>query len=580
MRRFPLPGNHAAAIAIFYVILGGCWISFSDHFLTILVHDSPGIRYLQTIKGWGYVLVTGAALYLLVRYYLRALGRREEALREVAQAVAGRRGSAFFDSLVEHLARTLGVDFAFVGERTGNASDQMRTIAVCADGRMAGNFEFDLAGSPFGAVMDKEPAHYPAKVSTLFPDDAMLRERGIEGNLLGFPLLGPSDEILGVLAVMNRRPYRDRQLADSLLRFFAVRVATELRRQREEESLRADFDQISAIFDSLSALVYVVDIDSHKLLYLNRFGQELFGTRWHGKTCFEWLRGGQIPCEYCTNEPLKRGGTALAPLIWEYRNPANKRWYQCIDKAIRWPDGRLVRLEIALDITERKEIDRLKDEILSAVSHEMRTPLTAVLGYAEFLLETEVPDDERKSCLRILAEQAERLNDLIGDFLQLQRLQARRSSFRFQAVPVRHILEEAARSFRTLVDHDRLKVIAPSDLPPVLAEEKGLLEIIERLVSNALKYSEYGEITLGARLQAGEVLLSVRDAGIGIPPDQLERIFDPLYRIDNSDRRESGGAGLGLALVREVVREHGGRVWAESALGQGTTFFVALPAAI
>jgi signal transduction histidine kinase len=578
VNRLPPDVKIAAKIALLYVVLGGAWILFSDRLLSALVLGWVHAGTLQTVKGWVYVLLTGTALYLLIRHYLRILRQRETALREIVEALAGRRGTAFFQTLVHHLARVLRVDAVFIGERTGETGDRLRTLAYCDNGQLAADFEFPLAGTPCDELDPDRPCYVQEKAHARFPGDLLLREKRVE-SYCAFPLVASSDEVIGVLVVMGRRPNCCNDFADALLRTFAVRAATELQRQREEAVLRTQFDQISAIFDSLSALVYVVDMENHRLLYMNRFGEEIFGGGWLGKTCFEAIRDGHNPCDFCANEQLKRDGSAQAPLIWEYRNTANNKWYQCIDKAIRWPNGRLVRLEIALDITERKEIDRLKDEILSAVSHEMRTPLTAVLGYAEFLLENEPAEEERRQCLRILAEQAERLNDLIGDFLQMQRLQARSSSFRFQALPVRELLEEAAKSFRASDGGDRLSVEVPPGLAPILAEQKGLLEVIERLVANALKYAADGEIVLTARQEGDEIVLSVRDNGIGIPTEHLERIFDPLYRIDNSDRRESGGTGLGLALVREIIREHGGRVWAESARGAGSTFFVALPAA-
>lgn len=565
-------------ITLYYVVFGGLWVLFSDRLLFTFIQDPATQAELQTWKGWLFVLVTGTGLFFLVRHYVRAVQRRETVLREVASAVAGQTGEAYFRTLVEHLAGALQVEYALVGERTA-AGDRIRTLAVWTGGRLADNFEYELAGTPCAEVLEHHSCQVTQGAHACYPEDRKLQQLGIE-SYVGLPLLDGRGQPLGLLAVMDRRPFREANITEPLMRIFALRAATELERQKDRQALQTQFDQISTIFDSLNALVYVVDMEEHQLLYMNRFGEEFFGDDWHHKPCFEVLRESHDPCLFCSNQELRRGGVEQRPLLWEFQNRLNQRWYQCIDKAIRWPDGRLVRLEIALDITERKEVERLKDEILSAVSHEMRTPLTAILGYAEFLLENEMEAEQRRECLEILSREAERLSGLIGDFLQLQRLQARRQSYRFQEVAVGELLEKAVRPFTLFNAHHRFTLEIAPGLPPVNGEEKGLLDVLEQLLSNAVKFSPTGgEIRLGASRREEEVLLWVRDAGKGMGAEELERIFQPFYRIDNTDRREAGGTGLGLALVREIVREHGGRTWAESARGEGSTFYIALPVA-
>ena len=576
--RFLGPARIAAKVALFYIFFGFVWILFSDRLLSVFVEDPQALLRLQTVKGWIFVLLTGGALYALVRHYVDILQEREAAMREMVLGVAETTGESFFRSLTEHLAKALGVELALVGELTGEERQNVRTVAVHAHGSPAKNFEYHLEGTPCAGVVDRSFCHVPDNVQTLYPSDTFLRQFRVRG-YMGILLCDSARNPLGLLVVMDGRPLR-KDFAATLLKIFAVRASTELERMRAEESLRLQFDQITTIFDSLNALVYVVDMESHTVIYMNRYGEDLFGVDWSGRHCHQILQNGSDPCRFCTNEALRSGGAGAKPLVWEYQNSRNGKWYQCIDKAIRWPGGRLVRLEIAVDVTERKEMERLKDEILSAVSHEMRTPLTAVIGYAEYMMDNEVTPEEQRTFLEVLHREAERLNDLINDFLQLQRLQARRHSFRFRPIEVASLLKEAARPFTVFSDRHRIRFTIPSDLPPVLGEEKGLQDVLEKLISNAVKYSpEGGEIELSASLNQEEVVLSVKDQGKGIPPGDLERVFDRFYRVDNSDTRPSGGTGIGLSLVREIVRAHGGRVWAESTLGQGSAFLIALPAA-
>ena len=230
------------------------------------------------------------------------------------------------------------------------------------------------------------------------------------------------------------------------------------------------------------------------------------------------------------------------------------------------------------DITERKEMERMKDEVLSAVSHEMRTPLTAMLGFTEFLLENEVAPAQQKDYLRIVHGETTRLSELICTFLDLQRIKARQMVYNLMPLAVGPLLKAAAALFAGTADHHRITVQFPQDLPPVIGNEMRLLQVLNNLLSNAIKYSPLGgEVVLGAGWDGGGVTIWVRDKGIGISPDVQEKIFEKFYRVDGSDRRSTGGTGLGLALVREIVTAHGGRIWVESTVGKGSTFFVSLP---
>jgi len=344
--------------------------------------------------------------------------------------------------------------------------------------------------------------------------------------------------------------------------------------------LQTRFDEIRTIFDTLHAVVYVADLEDYRLLYLNRRGAALFGEEWQNKTCYEVLQSGikDPPCNFCTNAILSGHELNDPPHEWEFLNTVNQRWYQCTDKVIRWTDGRKVRLEIAIDITERKEMERMKEEFLAAVSHEMRTPLTAILGFAEYLLENPSTPEERLSFLTTLHQEGERLNTLIDNFLELQRLQAKKSDYQFVPLPVAELYEKTLGHFTYTAPTHHFVIACPKGLPPVPGDRQGLEQLLENLVSNAVKYSPKGGIiTLGAHREGSEIILWVRDRGIGIPPGEEDRIFERFYRVDRSNRREIAGTGLGLALVKEIAAAHEGRVWLERPPGGGSTFFVALP---
>jgi PAS domain S-box-containing protein len=354
------------------------------------------------------------------------------------------------------------------------------------------------------------------------------------------------------------------------------RYATAFR--RHNEALETQFTQLTTIFDSLNTLVYVADRETHRLLYMNRYGESLFGADWKDKICYEQLQAGVAPCEECASLRLNQDSTSLTPHISERRNDKTGSWYQCMERVIKWTDERPVLLVIAVDITERKEVEQIKDEMISAVSHEMRTPLTAMLGFTEFLLTNRVQEEELRSSLETIYQETSRLNELIGNFLDLQRIKAQQMVYRFTSVPIEPLLHEAATVLAVNYGAHRIIVDSPVGLPPVRGDEARLRQVLENLISNAAKYSAAGSrVTLGATQDGAFLTIRVSDEGVGVPPEMQSRIFDRFFRVDNTDRRMVGGAGLGLALVKEIVAAHGGRVWVESAVGKGSTFYVTLP---
>ena len=235
-------------------------------------------------------------------------------------------------------------------------------------------------------------------------------------------------------------------------------------------------------------------------------------------------------------------------------------------------------LVVIRDITERKEVDRIKDEMLSAVSHEMRTPLTAMLGYLQFVLENRVEEAQMREYHGIMLKEAERLNKTINNFLDMQRLKAMQKSYNLKSLEVGRLLQEAADIFASPSDKHRIVVASHPDLPQIFGDEVLLHQMLNNLISNAIKYSANGsEITLGAKGSEKSVTIWIKDEGLGIPPESQEKIFEIFYRVDNTAKRKTTGTGLGLALVKEIVSAHGGQVWVESTVGMGSTFYIALP---
>jgi PAS domain S-box-containing protein len=232
------------------------------------------------------------------------------------------------------------------------------------------------------------------------------------------------------------------------------------------------------------------------------------------------------------------------------------------------------------DVTAERDLVRTKDELVSVVSHELRTPLASVVGFAELLRTRELSEAQRQQFLTVILEEGRRLTALINDFLDLQRMESGRQEITARPLALPDLLAQCVEAAGE--DPSRpVELELPSRLPDVRADSDRIRQVMANLLSNARKYSPAGgTVRVSAAEADGQVIVSVADEGLGLPPDALSHLFEKFFRVDNSDRRSITGTGLGLAISRKIVDAHGGRIWAESeGLGRGSRFSFSLPVA-
>ncbi|MFW9258393.1 response regulator [Nostoc sp. CALU 546] len=235
---------------------------------------------------------------------------------------------------------------------------------------------------------------------------------------------------------------------------------------------------------------------------------------------------------------------------------------------------------ILRDITERKQIERMKDEFISVVSHELRTPLTSIHGSLGMLTSGLLPTDSEqgKRLLQIATDSTERLVRLINDILDIERIESGKTKMEPEICNIVDLIAQAVNVMQPLADKAGVKVSICPVSGQVLADCDRIVQTLTNLLSNAIKFSSAGStVCLGAQQQGNEILLTVKDTGRGIPADKLESIFERFQQVDSSDSRNHDGTGLGLAICKSIMEQHGGRIWAESTLGEGSTFYVTLP---
>ena len=237
------------------------------------------------------------------------------------------------------------------------------------------------------------------------------------------------------------------------------------------------------------------------------------------------------------------------------------------------------RAELQLQNEELRESERMKTELVNIVSHELRTPLASVLGFTALLLKREFDPAARRHYLGIIDAQARRLAALLEDFLDVQRIEHQGLELSAENVDLASLLDEQAQLYAAQSPKHRLEVALAERPLRVRGDANRLAQVVGNLLSNAIKYSpEGGVVELAAMRHDGEVRLSVKDEGLGIPSDQQQRIFTKFFRGD-AGATGITGTGLGLAVSREIVEAHGGRIGFDSDPGEGSTFWVELPEA-
>jgi two-component system phosphate regulon sensor histidine kinase PhoR len=233
------------------------------------------------------------------------------------------------------------------------------------------------------------------------------------------------------------------------------------------------------------------------------------------------------------------------------------------------------------DITDLRKLERVRRDFVANVSHEFRTPLTAIQGFAETLLAGAIDDSQNRGrFLEIIVEHSRRLARLTDDLLMLSKMDADRLEFESRRIPVAQFIESCIETAQPRArDKDlQLSVNLAQKFPDIAGDRRRLTEVLQNLLDNALQYTPAGgQIMVSAGVTGADVVFTVTDTGFGIPQAEQPRIFERFYRVDVARSRQVGGTGLGLAIAKHLVEGHGGRIWVESEVGQGSQFHFSVP---
>ena len=345
------------------------------------------------------------------------------------------------------------------------------------------------------------------------------------------------------------------------------------RREQREQAIAADTHaRQDALLDSMIEGVLVLD-ETGRVQFANHAFAQMFRSTGSllGKTVIEAVRLHEVAeLVECTNQEGRVSGHELR-LAGE-----PERWLQINAAAITSAERRKLGTVVVFhDQTRLKKLEGTREEFVANVSHELRTPLSLIKGYAETLLDGAKDNPEvATKFLQTIDRNARRLDLLIQDLLIISSLESGRVSLSFAPVDLRPLIERLLTDFKSRAEARHVKLVSTMPELAAHADEARLEQVFGNLLENAVKYGrEHGTVTVGGRpTPEGLLEVFVQDDGPGIPAEALERVFERFYRVDKARSREQGGTGLGLSIVKHIVQGHGGRVWVESAPGQGAKF--------
>jgi len=365
--------------------------------------------------------------------------------------------------------------------------------------------------------------------------------------------------------------------------------------KRTSEILRTRKDLVN-IFQAIGQQTMILD-PQHTVISANRATVTALGRSEQelvGKKCYELIHGASSPPEGCPMEKMLTSGH-FETTEMEVEALGGTYLVSCtpvFDEA-----GRLEKvIHIATDITERKKaeeelqqayeklksLDRMKDEFLSNISHELKTPLVSIQGYSELLYDETIGtlNEQQKKAVNTVVRNSDRLRRLIDSLLYISLAEAEKVEYTF--VPL-HIDEVIDRSISEMLPQIEEKGLVlnkdvPDDLPLIKGDKDKLTCVLVNLICNATKFTSPGdEISIAVCEEEDDLKISVTDTGIGIPDEQIPALFNKFHQVDASVTRKHGGLGLGLYISKKIVEIHNGKIWVKSKEGIGTTVYVALP---
>ena len=531
----------------------------------------------------------------------------ESITRAQSRFIAEEDANVLYDGLLQDLLELTASDYGFVAETApeddGRSCVRTRAIRNAAwdaatrrffEAKVERRFELRDPDTIHGTVLRSgkpvicnDPENHP-RAGSLPPG------LGALNNFMGLPLHGRR-RLTGMVGVANRPGGYDDRLAELLQPYLAtcanIMEAHHAggQRRKVENELRTAGERTRAILENIVEGIITTD-ETGRMEAVNRSAERIFGYRADeliGRNIRMLMPSPEGDAASDTQRRSRAGGEA--GVIGGGREVAGRRKDGAVFplelsvSEIRLAGNRIFT-RVVRDITERKEVDRLKSDFVSVVSHELRTPLTSIrgsLGLMEGGVFGELPS-KALEVLQIARTNSDRLIRLINDILDLEKIESKKIDLRIETLDAWELVRTTLREMHGMAAESGIELRPHLEpVPEIRGDRDRLVQVLKNLLSNAIKHSP-PESRVDIRVSprgGGRVRISVADSGPGIHPDLLPRVFDKFYQIDSSDSRARGGTGLGLPIARGIVEQHGGEIGGSSEPGKGSLFYFDLPAA-
>ncbi|MBP1703497.1 MAG: two-component sensor histidine kinase [Chloroflexi bacterium] len=342
------------------------------------------------------------------------------------------------------------------------------------------------------------------------------------------------------------------------------------------DELESERSRLSAVLDEMSDGVLIID-GYGKIQLINKAAEEMFGIghdKAIGSSLIEAVRQYQLMELW---QKYRQTGELQAVLI---EIPTKKLYLQTVATSLgkALPESTLLLLQ---NLTRLRHLETVRQDFITNISHELRTPLASLKALTETLQDTALDDPPAaRRFLQQIETEVDALSLMVSELLELSRIESGKVPLKMEATSPTDLINQAVERLQLQAERAGLEIqtTCQTNLPMVLADPSRMEQVLVNLLHNAIKFTPAnGVISIGCHLNDDKMLFSVKDTGIGIPADDLPRIFERFYKTDRA--RSGGGTGLGLAISRHIIEAHGGKIWAESIEGQGSTFYFTIPLA-
>ncbi len=512
--------------------------------------------------------------------------KSEKSLQSIAMGISAEAGGRFFHSLANHLAITLDVDYALIGELCEKEHGNIQTIAVSTHGKIIDNFGYSIADSPCEDVIRDGICAYADGVLKKFTHP-MFAEIGITG-YVGLPIIDSSKNVIGVITVMNRKKIRNIQAVKSMLKIFSVRAAAEMEHKRDEEALRNSEQYFRNIFDNSAIGISLlnrewefIDCNPELCRMLGYTHDELIGKTPASVTAPEFINDNRK-----FFDKLEAGKMDSYEMEKRYMRKDGSSFWGRVHVSLFKSKTDTSRYVIGMmdDVTERKKTEeelkkakesaeaanKAKSQFLATMSHEIRTPMNAIIGIADLLNSTDLSKIQQ-GYVETFRGSGEKLLSILNDILDISKIEIGAVELEAVNFIIKDIVEKAVdtMSLQSYTKGVELNFNIYPDVPTLLiGDPNRIRQILLNILGNAVKFTTVGEIfleleKLATTESAATLLFTVTDTGIGVADNGKEYIFDSFTQGDSSTTRKFGGTGLGLQISKQLVGMMGGRIWVE-----------------